>query len=304
MCYFAILVTLEILLICQSFETISLWSNSLLLDDLDRSEFNCDDNGTDLLIKVCKPTLAILPPINGKPNRIAVIVIPGGGYRKLSYNRTGLDVAEWLSNQGYHAFVLKYRFNPFKHPYPLQDALQSIRLVRSNINKYRIDANKIGVLGFSAGGHLAACTGTMFDDPIGKVQNISSDVSGRPDFMGLIYPVISLFESFAHNDSRISLLGENSPINLHHKLSPHKRVTKHTPPTFIAHTGSDTLVPVENSIHMYLSLRAHKIPADMHILHKGNHGLGIAHIRNLPFTAEWPPLFDRWLQHIHNLKSD
>eukprot|EP01041_Mallomonas_annulata_P007852 gene7852-16067_t len=282
----------------DAFDEIPLWLNASSISPL-KPKFQCRNRGKDNILETCKPTLAIIPPKNIISNRIAIIVLPGGGYRGLAYKREGIAIAEWLSSKGYHGFVLKYRFHPFKHPYPLQDALQAIRLVRSNSDKYGIDVNKIGVLGFSAGGHLAACTGTMFDDPVGIVENILPNVSGRPDFMGLIYPVISLFESFAHIDSGINLLGENAPISLQENLSPHKRVTQHTPPTFIAHTGSDTLVPVENSIHMYLSLRAHKIPADMHILHDGDHGMDITPVQSLPFTTEWPGLFERWLQHIH-----
>jgi len=227
--------------------------------------------------QVSVPTLSIFLPIASKPNQAAVIIFPGGGYQHLAIDKEGTKVAEWFNSLGIAAFVVKYRLPndkimKNKNIGPLQDAQQAVRYVRENAAKYNIDANKIGVLGFSAGGHLASTLATHYDQ---KTYETTSKVSARPDFSLLIYPVISMQNDITHKGSQLSLLGNNPSQELLDSFSNEKRVTAQTPPTFLIHASDDTAVLPENSINFYLALKSNGVAAELHMYEKGGHGFGL-----------------------------
>lgn len=223
------------------------------------------------------PTLSIFLPRQSKPNQAAVIIFPGGGYQHLAIDKEGTKVAEWFNSLGIAAFVVKYRLPndkimKNKNIGPLQDAQQAVRYVRQNAAKYNIDATKIGILGFSAGGHLASTLATHYDE---KTYETTSKISARPDFSLLIYPVISMQNDITHKGSQVSLLGDNPSQELLDSFSNEKKVTAQTPPTFLVHATDDTTVLPENSINFYLALKNNGVPAELHIYEKGGHGFGL-----------------------------
>lgn len=223
------------------------------------------------------PTLSVFLPAKPKPNQAAVIIFPGGGYQHLAIDKEGTKVAEWFNSLGIAAFVVKYRLPSDKimknkNIGPLQDAQEAVRYVRQNAAKYNIDAAKIGILGFSAGGHLASTLATHYDE---KTYETTSKVSPRPDFSLLIYPVISMQNDITHKGSQISLLGNNPSQELLDSFSNEKKVNTQTPPTFLVHATDDTTVLPENSINYYLALKNNGVPAELHIYEKGGHGFGL-----------------------------
>ncbi|NQU24173.1 MAG: alpha/beta hydrolase [Candidatus Nealsonbacteria bacterium] len=226
----------------------------------------------------------------------AVVVCPGGGYGGLAVGHEGKDIAAWFNQMGVAAFILEYRHRGkgYGHPAPLQDAQRAIRTVRSRSAEFGVDAKKIGVMGFSAGGHLASTAGTHFDVGDAQADDPIERVSCRPDFMILCYAVIALDEPYTHRGSQRNLLGEGAPKELVRSLSNEKQVTAETPPTFLFHTDEDSGVPPENSIHFYLALRKAKVPAELHVFRKGRHGLGLA--PTTPGTAAWPKCCEGWLR--------
>ncbi|MBO9586319.1 MAG: alpha/beta hydrolase [Flavobacterium sp.] len=227
--------------------------------------------------QVSVPTLSIFIPKETKPNQTAVVICPGGGYSHLAFEKEGTKVAEWFNSLGIAAFVLKYRMPSDltmknKNIGPLQDAQEAIRYVRHNATKWSIDPDKIGILGFSAGGHLASTASTHYDD---HVYESAYKVSARPDFSLLIYPVISMENEITHKGSQTNLLGENPSKELIDLYSNEKKVTSKTPPTFLVHATDDTVVLPENSINYYLALKKNKVTAELHIYEKGGHGFGL-----------------------------
>ena len=226
----------------------------------------------------------------------AIVICPGGGYQTLSMDKEGYAVAKWLNSLGVSAFVLKYRLGPrYHHPIELHDAQRAIRMVRSRAAEYGLQADRIGIMGFSAGGHLASTAGTHFDDGDASAADPIDRMSSRPDFMVLCYPVIT-FGQFAHVGSRRNLLGDNPDPKLVENLSNELQVTKDTPPTFLFQTTTDVTVPVENSVLFYLALRKAGVPAEMHIYERGPHGVGLA--QNDPVLSTWPARLADWLR-IH-----
>ena len=226
----------------------------------------------------------------------AIVICPGGGYQTLSMDKEGYAVAKWLNSLGVSAFVLIYRLGPrYHHPIELHDAQRAIRMVRSRAAEYGLQADRIGIMGFSAGGHLASTAGTHFDDGDASAADPIDRMSSRPDFMVLCYPVIT-FGQFAHVGSRRNLLGDNPDPKLVENLSNELQVTKDTPPTFLFQTTTDATVPVENSVLFYLALRKAGVPAEMHIYERGPHGVGLA--QNDPVLSTWPARLADWLR-IH-----
>jgi acetyl esterase/lipase len=223
----------------------------------------------------------------------AIIVCPGGGYTRLAADHEGRAVAEWLNSIGVSAFVLKYRLKEYGHPAPLRDVLRAVRLLRRDAARWGIAPDRIGVLGFSAGGHLAASAGTLFDDPDGRTGATLDAVSARPDFLVLVYPVIRLIGPAAHTGSGKSLLGENATPEMLERYSLDTRVTKDTPPAFLVHGGTDTAVPAENSVLFYLALRRAGVPAEMHLYREGAHGIGLRP-GNGPIS-DWPKRCAEWM---------
>ncbi len=226
---------------------------------------------------VATPTLSVFIPKETKPNQTAVLIFPGGGYAHLSMEKEGTNVAEWLNSLGIVAFVVKYRLPSDlimknKSIGPLQDAQEAIRFVRSNATKWNIDPNKIGTIGFSAGGHLASTLATHFDN---KVYESKFNMSARPDFSILVYPVISMDNHITHKGSQTNLLGKEPSQILIDDFSNEKKVTSKTPPTFLVHASDDSAVLPENSINYYLALKKNNISAELHIYEKGGHGFGL-----------------------------
>jgi acetyl esterase/lipase len=240
------------------------------------------------------PTLTAFPAPAARATRTAVIVCPGGGYRRLAFDHEGKAVAAWLNSLGVSAFVLKYRLQEYGHPAPLRDVLRAVRLLRSAAAAWGIDPQRIGVLGFSAGGHLASSAGTMFDAPEGRTGSELDVVSARPDFLVLVYPVITLSGPSAHVGSRESLAGKSPAPELIEALSTHLRVTDRTPPTFLVHGGTDTAVPADNSVLFYSALRRAGVPAEMHLYQEGPHGIGLE--PGFGPMSSWPDRCAEWLK--------
>ncbi|MDB5388391.1 MAG: alpha/beta hydrolase [Planctomycetaceae bacterium] len=251
---------------------------------------------------VDKPTLTVFLPPEGKANGSAIVICPGGGYGHLAVGHEGKDVGAWLNSHGITAFMLKYRLAPrYRHPAPLQDAQRAIRTVRARAVEWKLDPQRIGILGFSAGGHLASTAGTHFDSGNAEAQDPIDKASCRPDLLILCYPVISLNSSFTHVGSRNNLLGMTPDAKLVENLSNEKQVTRETPPTFLFHTSADTGVPPENSVVFYMALRAKGVPGEMHIYEKGGHGVGLA--ANDPVLSTWPVRCAAWMDARGFLKA-
>ncbi|WP_374756003.1 alpha/beta hydrolase [Fibrisoma montanum] len=228
---------------------------------------------------ITNPTLEFFRPAADKASGTAVIIIPGGGYGVVVYKGEGVNTAKAMAEQGVAAFVLKYRLPSDaimtdKKIGPLQDAQQAIKLVRENAAKWGIDANKVGIMGFSAGGHLASTAATHFDNAY--IDNGNS-TSLRPDFQILIYPVISMQDSLAHGGSRGNLLGKTPSRQDIDLFSNELQVRANTPPTYLTHAADDKLVDVDNSIVYFEKLRRQKVPVEMHIYPKGDHGFIFRH---------------------------
>jgi acetyl esterase/lipase len=242
------------------------------------------------------PVISIYQPESGKRNGTALVICPGGGYGGLATGHEGQAIGEWMASLGVTGVVLEYRMSRggYRHPVPLLDAQRAIRTVRHRAKDLQVDPTRIGILGFSAGGHLASTAGTHFDAGNPDAKDPVDRESCRPDYMVLCYPVIAFDEPFTHRGSQNNLLGKEAPKELVDSLSNEKQVTKDTPPTFLFHTDEDTGVPPENSVAFYLALRRAKVPAEMHIFRKGGHGLGMA--QNIPGTGEWPRMCELWMQ--------
>jgi acetyl esterase/lipase len=224
----------------------------------------------------------------------AVVICPGGGYIMEAMDHEGYDMAEWLTEQGVAGIVLKYRL-PYGHfEIPLEDAQRAIRIVRQKAAEWGINPAKIGIAGSSAGGHLASTAGTKFD--LGKADSNDpvEKFSCRPDFMLLLYPVITFNEEFGHMGSRNNLIGVGNKWELVERYSNELNVTPQTPPTFLILADDDTAVPSRNSVEFYLALKKNKIPAEMHIFRSGGHGFGM-NKKNLP-VDQWPNLFAQWMK--------
>jgi acetyl esterase/lipase len=240
-----------------------------------------------------EPTVDIYLAPKDKANGTAVVVLPGGGYGGLAMAHEGQQIAEFFNANGVGAFVTRYRHaKRYQHPIPMQDAQRAIRYVRANAAKFGVKPDRIGVMGFSAGGHLAATVSTQFS----TVDGISS----RPDFSILCYPVISFIE-FTHVGSRSNLLGKDPDPALVKRMSAELSVTKETPPAFLFHTDADSGVPSENSVLYYRALRQNKIPAEMHIFRTGKHGVGLA--KSDPLLSGWSDLLITWMKGCGLLSS-
>lgn len=242
---------------------------------------------------VSRPSLTVFAASTDRASGTAVIVAPGGGYDHLATVREGEQHTRWLNALGVTVFLLKYRLAEFGHPAPLQAILRAVRLVRAQAARYHVDPGRIGVMGSSAGGHLAACALTLFDHPSGRTGADLDDVSSRPDFGILVYPVITLEGPATHKGSRRNLLGLRPSAELAQLMSPERQVTSRTPPTLLIHTQEDKSVPVENSILFYQALVRNDIPAEMFLFEKGNHGMGLR--PGLGTASDWPRRFADWL---------
>lgn len=267
--------------ILQDPQTIPLWS--------DRAPGALGDEDLD------KPSLTIYMPPNTTGPMTAVVIAPGGGYSHLSMNLEGRAPANFFNAIGVAAFVLKYRLGPrYHHPVELGDAQRAIRMVRAKASEWHIAPDRIGILGFSAGGHLAATASTHFDSGDPNATDPVDRVSSRPDFAVLGYPVISMTEPWTHQGSKTSLLGEHPSQDLARTMSQETQVNAQTPPTFIYQTNTDTTVPAENAVTYYLALRKAGVTAEMHIFRNGPHGTGLG--LTDPALGEWPRLLANWMR--------
>jgi acetyl esterase/lipase len=260
----------------------------------DAEETTINGDGVKTVSAISKPTLTIFLPPREKANGTAVIIFPGGGYWVNAIEHEGTAVARKFNEIGVTAFVVKYRIpntNTMlnKEIGPLQDAQQAIRIVRKRAKEWNINADKVGIMGFSAGGHVASTAGTHFTTLV--IDNVDK-ISLRPDFMILIYPVISFQSAIAHMGSREQLLGkEASPqkINLY---SNELQVTPQTPPTFLLHTSDDTVVNAENSVLFYSALLKNNVGAELHIYERGGHGFGM---NNKTTSDQWMERCEAWV---------
>jgi acetyl esterase/lipase len=246
------------------------------------------------------PTLTYYPAMHGAPT--AVIVAPGGGYGALAMNHEGWQVAYWLNAVGVSAFVLKYRLGPrYHHPIELGDAQRAIRTVRARATEFGVKPDHIGMMGFSAGGHLTSTVETHFDAGDPNAPDPIDRVSSRPDFAILGYPVISFTAPYTHKGSARNLLGDSPDPKLLESLSNELQVTTQTPPTFLFTTSEDTGVPSENSVAFYLALHKAHVPAELHIFQHGPHGVGLD--LGDPALGEWPKLLINWLRGLGLLEK-
>jgi acetyl esterase/lipase len=239
------------------------------------------------------PTLAVFLPDKAKANGCGIVVCPGGGYSHLAMGHEGYDVANWLKDNGIAAFVLKYRIKPYQQPVPMLDGQRAVRLVRSHAAEWGVDPNRLGVIGFSAGGHVASTLGTHLNGGKPDAPDPVDRLSARPDFMILCYPVISMKEPIAHAGSRKCLLGDNPTDALVEKWSNEMQVTDQTPPAFIVHSKTDTTVKVINSELFYQAMQAHHIPSELLVLETGRHGWGLA--PKNPELAVWKEKCLDWM---------
>jgi acetyl esterase/lipase len=258
-----------------------------------KEEFTYDElNEIKEIRKISTPTLTLFLAPKGKGNGTAVVICPGGGYSKVVMNKEGYIAAKWLNSLGISAFVLKYRLPSDlimidKTIGPLQDAQEAMRIVRKNAKKWNIDPNKIGVMGFSAGGHLAATISTHYKN---IVYN-SEPISARPDFSILVYPVISMEDGITHNGSRSSLLGLHPTDELIEKYSNEKQVDGNTPKAFLVHAVDDKAVPLENSINYLLALKKNNLLSELHVYEEGGHGFGLGRSGT---SAYWTNSLEKW----------
>lgn len=242
-----------------------------------------------------QPSITVYPIGGSQKVSTGVVVFPGGGYVNLAVDHEGAQVAAWLNSYGITAFVVRYRLGPrYHHPVELGDAQRAIRWARASANTYGFDPHRLGVWGFSAGGHMASTAGTHFDSGKPESADPIEQQSSRPDFLILSYPVITFKEPYLHHGSRDALLGKTPDPALIDLLSNELQVTKDTPPTFLFHTSDDRVVPVQNSLDFYAALRQAGVPAEMHIFESGPHGVGLA--RNMPQLSDWPDLLAKWLK--------
>jgi acetyl esterase/lipase len=249
----------------------------------------------ELISNVSEPTLTVYPAAVDRAAHTAVIICPGGGYEFLSSVREGQQYAQWLSNLGVTAFVLKSRLKEDGHPAPLQDVLRAIRTVRAQAAKYDVTPDRIGVMGSSAGGHLAASAATLYDLPAGRTGAPLDAVSARPDFAILMYPVITMEPPVAHMGSRYALLGANPSPELVKLMSVEKQVNANTPPTLLFHSQDDGAVPIENSILFFQALTRAHVPAEMYFFERGGHGMAMN--PGLGNASNWPKRAEEWLRY-------
>lgn len=279
--------------------TLPLYTGKIPYSNEVKTEEKVAQEDVTRISNVVTPDITVYLPARRYATGQAVIICPGGGYRILAYDHEGKDIAKFLNSIGVAGIVLKYRL-PVSgnvtepHKVPLADVQRAMRLVRYNAGKWNIDPSKIGIMGSSAGGHLASTLGTHFDYGNTASSDPVEQVSCRPDFMILLYPVISFTDPCTHKGSRDALLGENPPKELLEYYSNELQVKPDTPPAFFVHADDDKGVPVENTLLMYAALRKNNIPAELHIISEGGHGFGLGTSSN--HISSWGNSLKLWLQ--------
>jgi acetyl esterase/lipase len=278
-------------------ETITLWPNEIP-NAIENSDYNemevIKDSQLTSTSKVTVPTLSLFLPDKDKSNGTAIVICPGGGYLHLAIDKEGFRIAKWLNTLGITAFVLKYRLPSDeimenKTIGPLQDAQEALRIVRRDAKKWNINPEKIGIMGFSAGGHLASTVSTHYLDEV----YVHDTISAKPNFSILIYPVISMEEEITHQGSKTNLLGNTPSDSLVKFYSNEQQIDSLTPPAFLIHASDDKVVPVENSINYYKALKNNNVPAELHIYEKGGHGFGLG-VKDT--SLYWTVSCEHWLK--------
>ena len=284
-------------------DTFKLWENiapgsekvEITEEVLERSKVPEVRDRAAINIKI--PTITAYVP--EKPNGVGILVIPGGGYERVVLDKEADELSSWLNGEGITYFVLKYRLPKNNHKnkeiVPLQDAQRAMRIIRNHSKEWGIDNKKIGVMGFSAGGHVASTLANKYEEEVYKKLDAIDEISARPDFQILGYPVITMTDPYAHKGSRKYLLGENPDLNLIEKFSMEKNVHKNTPIAFIMHATDDKSVPVENSLKYYASLKDYKIPVELHLYQDGGHGYSIRGTIGKS-VANWTSVVTNWLK--------
>ena len=267
----------------------------------EKETYTKNPSGVDIVAHVTHPTLQVFLPEAPNAAASSIIICPGGGYSVLAINHEGIEVAKTLNKMGIAAFVLKYRIPDsacmtHEENVPLMDAQQALKIVRESAAKWKINPAKIGVMGFSAGGHLASSLTTHFNEQL--ISN-PHHTSLRPDFAVLLYPVISFKDSIAHKGSKENLIGKNPSTALVHRFSNEEQITSKTPPVFLVHAVDDDAVPVANSIAFTEALARNKVPAEMHLYQSGGHGFGL---HNKTTKDEWIERLRNWLTMNNFLK--
>jgi acetyl esterase/lipase len=248
--------------------------------------------------KVVIPDLTVFLPSSEKANGAAVLICPGGGYGVLAFDHEGNAIAKWLNDNGIAGIILKYRLPSDqtmidKSIGPLQDAQEAIRVIRRNAVSWKINPDKVGVIGFSAGGHLASTLSTHYAE---KVYNVKDNISARPNFSLLIYPVVSFDTVITHRGSRNNLIGLKPGEEQVRRFSNELQITADTPPAFLVHSADDKAVPAMNSIGYFKGLQKYNIPAELHIFQKGGHGYGLS--PNGGTESSWPDLCIKWMKQM------
>jgi len=294
-----LLFIMNVLIVRSQTVTLKLWPEGIPGSKTDPSyveKITITDGKTIRCEKVVTPDLTVFLPEPEKSNGAAVMICPGGGYGALAFDHEGNAIAKWLNDNGIAGIILKYRLPSDlimkdKSIGPLQDAQEAMRVIRRHAEEWKIDPKKVGVIGFSAGGHLASTISTHYAE---KVYDVKDNTSARPDFSLLIYPVVSMDTLVTHRGSRNNLLGLKPGDDLVRRFSNELQITADTPPAFLVHSSDDDAVPVMNSIGYYKGLQKNKIPAELHIFQKGGHGYGLAIGRGT--ESSWPDLCIKWLK--------
>ncbi len=306
LCTYIVIICIQVLLIhniCLGQERIiPLWPEGII-DQPVTKEAETHDRSRDILwiTHVQEPTLEIFLPVKKNANGKAIVICPGGGYAGLAYDWEGTAIAKWLNSIGVAAFVLKYRLpiadtNESSTIVPLTDAQRAIRLVRHHAETWNVSADQVGIMGFSAGGHLASTLATHYDEAtVSKPTDIDT-ISARPDFAMLVYPVISMQAAYTHMGSRNNLIGTQPSEHLINHYSNELQVTDQTPPTFLVHSTDDKSVPVKNSLLFYEALEKSGVPAEMHIYPQGGHGFALG-IRG-GHEQTWIHRMKEWLDNL------
>lgn len=281
--------------------TLPLWNGTPPLQkDMNLQEDVRDEN-IIRIANVQTPTIEVYLPNKQIATGEAVVIYPGGGYAILAYDWEGTDFAKWLNSQGIAGIVVKYRL-PISESLtdpkevPLLDAQRAIRMTRANAKAWNIDPAKVGVMGFSAGGHLASTVSTQYDHEVDRAKDAIDALSARPDFSILVYPVISFRDAAVHSGSRKNLIGDNASQELQDRFSGELNVDENTPPTFLVHAQDDKGVLIENSLLYYNALNKHGIPASLHIYPKGGHGFGFGMGKGA--VENWRSVLLDWINHL------
>lgn len=283
---------------------VPIWPEGIPCENSLEMEVEEDERIGRRISKVHEPALEVYLPDEGVSNGTGVVICPGGGYTILAWDWEGVEMAKWFNSLGIAAFVLQYRLprwetDECKDKVALMDGKRAMRFVRSKAEEWKLDPDKIGIMGFSAGGHLASSVSTHFDMGNAESEIAIEALSDRPDFSILMYPVVTMDTAYAHLGSRKNLLGDVPTKDRATYYSNEAQITDQTPPAILIHANDDKGVVPENSIKYYLGLRAHGIPAALHIFESGGHGFSFAEDKGT--VAKWPELCEGWLKEMNFL---